>query len=96
MALPVSLFLETLARCSRNQLSSSMMSGRLRSLRTRHALLRRQAVDLALDGEQRIDALDRLDGDRRLVDPRQIEELAPRMGPAGSLDDWAAGLRPAS
>ena len=50
-------------------------------------LLRRQAVDLALDGEQGIDALDRLDRDRRLVDPRQIEELAPRMRPAGRLDD---------
>src|SRR5262249_27827701 len=35
MALPVSLFLETLARCSRNHLSSTMTSDRLRSLRTR-------------------------------------------------------------
>src|SRR5215831_7457840 len=35
MALPVSLFLETRARCSRNHLSSSMTSDRLRSLRTR-------------------------------------------------------------
>jgi hypothetical protein len=34
MALPVSLFLDTLARCSRNQLSRPMMSGRLRSVRT--------------------------------------------------------------
>jgi hypothetical protein len=46
------------------------------------------AVDLALDGEQHIDALDRLDCDRRLVDLCQIEELAPRMGPAGGLYDW--------
>ena len=50
-------------------------------------LLGRQPVDVALDGEQRIDAGDRLDGDRRLVEPRQVEELAPRMGPARRLDD---------
>ena len=70
-------------------------SGRLRSLRTARRCSRREAVDLALDGEQRIDALDRLDRDRRLVDPRQVEELAPRMGPARRLDDrprLAAGL----
>lgn len=53
-----------------------------------HALRRRQAVDLALDGKQRIDAPDRFAGDRRLVDPGQIEELAPRMGPTGGLDNW--------
>ncbi len=34
MALPVSLFLDTLARCSRNQLSSAVTNGRLRSVRT--------------------------------------------------------------
>jgi hypothetical protein len=39
----------------------------------------RRAVDLALDREQRVDALDRLDRDRRLVDAREIEQLAPRM-----------------
>jgi hypothetical protein len=48
----------------------------------------RHAVDLALDGEQDIDALDRLGRDRRLVDARQIEELAPPMRPAGGLDHW--------
>ena len=53
-----------------------------------HALRRRQAVNLALDSEQRIDARNRLAGDRRLVDPGQIEELAPGMGPTGGLDDW--------
>ena len=42
-----------------------------------HALLRRQAVNLALDGKQRIDARNRLAGDRRRVKPSQIEELAP-------------------
>jgi hypothetical protein len=41
-----------------------------------HTLLRRQAVDLALDREQGIDALDRLDRDRRLVDSSQVKELA--------------------
>jgi hypothetical protein len=30
----VSLFLDTLPRCSRNQLSNARMSGRLRSMRT--------------------------------------------------------------
>jgi hypothetical protein len=41
------------------------------------ALVRCQAIDLALDGEQRIDPLDRLDRDRRLVDAGDVEELAP-------------------
>src|SRR5207248_749808 len=60
-----------------------------------NAFRRRHAVDLALDGEQDIDALDRLGRDRRLVDPRQVEELAPPVRPAGGLDNWsslAAGL----
>ncbi len=59
------------------------------------ALLRRHAVDLALDGEQRIDAVDRLDRDRRLIEPRQVEELAPCVCPARRFDDQtrlAAGL----
>ena len=51
------------------------------------ALLWNEAVNLALDGEQDIDALDRLDRDRRLAEPRQIEELASRMRPTRSLDD---------
>jgi hypothetical protein len=46
------------------------------------ALLRQCRVDLALDGEQRIDTLDRLDRDRHFVDPRRIEELAPGVCPA--------------
>ena len=56
-------------------------------------LVGRQSVDVALDGEQRIDAGHRLDGDRRLGEPRQVEELAPRMGPARRLDD-RTGPRP--
>jgi hypothetical protein len=59
------------------------------------ALLRAGAVDLAFDGEQRIDALDRFDGDRRLVEPRQIEELASGMRPARA-STIGPGLRPAS
>jgi hypothetical protein len=43
------------------------------------ALLRRQAIDLALDRKQHVDLLDRFDRDRRLLQPRQLEELAPRM-----------------
>jgi hypothetical protein len=38
----------------------------------------RLTVDLGLDREWRIDALDGFDRNRRLVDPRQIEGLAPR------------------
>jgi hypothetical protein len=59
----------------------------------RKALRRREATDLALDGEQGIDALQRLDGDRRLVEPRKVEEVAPRVRPAGGLGDWR-GLAP--
>ena len=44
--------------------------------------LRRKTVDLTLDGEQYIDALDRLGRDRRLAEPREIEELASAMRPA--------------
>jgi hypothetical protein len=47
------------------------------------ALGRRDAVDLPLDGQQGVDAMDRFDRDRRLVEPRQIEKLAPRMRPPG-------------
>ena len=54
------------------------------------------AVDLALDIEDRVDALDRFERQRR--DDRQLaarlggdigehEELAPAMRPAGGLDD---------
>src|SRR5207249_4349367 len=42
-----------------------------------------------LDGEQLIDALDRLDRDRRLVEAGEFEEVAPRMGPTRDLDDRA-------
>jgi hypothetical protein len=57
-----------------------------------HALVGGQAIDLALDDEQSIDALDRLDGDRCLVEPRKIEEVTPRMRPASGLDNrrWLA------
>ncbi len=47
------------------------------------ALGRSCTIDLALDREQRIDAGDCLDSDRRLVEPRQVEEVTPRMRPAG-------------
>jgi len=39
-------------------------------------------------GRASIDAGDRVESDRRLGEPRQVEELAPRMGPARRLDDW--------
>ena len=61
MALPVSLFLESsgalLAQpgLQRNDEWPAALGAHT------HTLLRRQAVDLALDGEQGIDARDRLD-----------------------------------
>src|SRR6516164_3398810 len=48
----------------------------------REALLWHHAVDLALDGEQSIDAFDCRDCDWRLLQPCQVEKLAPRMRPA--------------
>src|SRR3546814_14590958 len=54
--------------------------------------------DLALEGEDGVDAPDRLEGDRRdderlaaarlRSDIGEDEELAPRMRPAGCFDDW--------
>ena len=65
-------------------------------------LFRGKSVDLALNVEDRIDAFDRLQGERRdrallakrLVarvadDVGEHEELAPRMAPARSLDEVA-------
>jgi hypothetical protein len=95
IALVVSLFLESLARCSRNQASSSTMREPAALLAYAQAVLRRKTVDLAFDGEQNIDALDRLGRDRRLTEPREIEKLAPAVRPARSLDDrtcFAIGL----
>ena len=54
------------------------------------ALLWRGTVDPALDGEQRVDAVDGLGRDWRLLQPHQIKELAARMRPAGRLDDWSS------
>src|ERR1700688_1082587 len=54
------------------------------------ALLWHEAVDLALDGEQDIDALDRLGGNRRLAEPRQVKELTPCLRPARGFDDQTA------
>src|SRR5215207_4954871 len=51
-------------------------------------LLRSKTVDLTFDGEQDIDALDRLGRDRRLGESREIEEVCP----ASSFNDrtWLA------
>ena len=51
-------------------------------------LLRSKTVDPTFDGEQDIDALDRLGRDRRLGEPREIEEVCP----ASSFTDrtWLA------
>jgi hypothetical protein len=40
----------------------------------RHATLRRKTVDLAFDGEQDIDALDRLGRDRRLLASAKLSD----------------------
>jgi hypothetical protein len=82
IALVVSLFLESLARCSRSQACSSVINGPT-------ALL---TVEFALDGEQDVDALDRLGRDRRLAEPCQIEELAPAVRSVRSFDNrtWLA------
>ena len=52
-------------------------------------LLRSETVDLAFDGEQNIDLLDRLGRDRHLAEPR---EITPAVRPARGLDDRARGL----
>ena len=52
----------------------------------------RRAVDRALEREQRIDAPDRLERDRRAPELGQLEQLAPRVGPARRLDEVTATL----
>src|SRR5260363_80824 len=51
------------------------------------ALVRRQAVDVALDRKQRIDLFDGLDRDRCFLQSRDLEQLAPCMRPAADLGD---------
>jgi hypothetical protein len=48
-----------------------------------HAFMRRYAVDLAFDGEQRIDALDSLGCHRRLKNLRRpwVQQAASMIGP---------------
>ena len=95
IALVVSLFLESRARCCAQPSLQFDDQWSATLLAHAQALLWHEAVDLALDGEQDIDALDRLDGDRRLAEPRQVKELAPAMCPARSFDDrsrFAVGL----
>jgi len=55
----------------------------------------RFAVDVALDGEQFVDAAHDLLGDGRLGEPRQVEEVAPAVRPARGLED-RPGLRPSA
>ena len=57
------------------------------SLARRQPVAGRHAVDLALDGEDRVDPPDRLDRQRRLAQIGQLEELAPAMAPARRLGD---------
>jgi hypothetical protein len=52
-------------------------------------LLRRQPVDLALDGKQLVDTFDCLDRDRRLGEAVEIEEVMSRMRPARDLGNRA-------
>jgi transposase len=54
------------------------------------ARLRRLAVDIGLDGEQRLHALDGLARQRAAIGQQFIVEVAPRMRPARRLDHAAA------
>ena len=87
MALPILLLGETarIARAARRRVRRPAACCVPGATRRRSAGV--STIDLALDGEQRVDAGDRLDADRRLVQSHQVEEVAPRMGPAGDLDD---------
>ena len=58
---------ETMACCCRSQDPNASTRGLL--LADAATFCPRRAVDLVLDGEQRIDAGDGLDADRRLVEP---------------------------
>ena len=87
MALPVSLFLDTLPRVLAQPCLERGDERAAALMAHIHALLRRQPVDLALNRKQHVDARDRLLGDRRLVDAREIEKLASTMGPAGRLNN---------
>src|SRR5215472_12716378 len=79
-------------RCSRGHASNAVKSGALCSLRARGRSSAALAVAAALTIEQRIDAPDRLQGDRRdrcgiLVAPcisgdvGQLKKLPPGLGP---------------
>ena len=59
----------------------------MRSWRAASTLGRRAAVDLALDGEDRVDAPDRLARQRCLAEIGQLKEVAPAMAPARRLGD---------
>src|SRR5512143_1657017 len=56
-------------------------------MRPWRAATRSAAVDLALDGEDCIDTLDRLNRQRRLAQIGQLEEVAPSVAPARRLGD---------
>ena len=60
----------------------------------RQTVTGRHAIDRALDGEEFIDPTDGFDGQRRLSEIAQLEELAPAMAPARRLGD-RPGLAPA-
>jgi hypothetical protein len=53
----------------------------------RQAIGGRQAVDPALDGEDLVDAADRLDRERRFPEIGLLEEVAPAVAPARRLGD---------
>ena len=78
MALLTLLCPESFVRCSRSQASSATMSGTTAFIAHRKSLLCRQAVALALDGKQLVDAFDGLDRDRRLGEADEIEEVVPQ------------------
>jgi len=86
MALPVSLFLETPGALLAQPPPQFDDKRPAALIAHAHALLWRHAIDLALNGEQHIDAFDCLDGDRRLVDLCQLrrawaQQAASTIGP---------------
>ena len=103
MALAISLPRDSVARCSRIQVSRSATSGALSSWRTASTLLGTPAVDRPLDLKQSIDPANHLQRQRRdhwrllalslatrvLGQVCHDEERTPGVDPTGCFQDWS-------